>query len=309
MPQKPPVIIISGPTCVGKTEVAISLAQPLAGEIISADAMQVYRHMDIGTAKPNKEEMARVPHHLIDVVDPDEPFSAASFRTMAASIIGDLHEKGRAVFVVGGTGLYIKALTQGLFEIPEKESAIRERLKAELNTLGLEAIYGRLRRLDPKGAAKIHPKDTYRVIRALEVLELTGKPISEHHRTHEFSDEPYRTLKFGLFMDREILYHRINERVERMLSQGFVDEVKGLLDRGYGPGLKSMQSIGYRHVSDFLLGRVDWDETVRLFKRDTRRYAKRQFTWFKADPDIQWRQPEEVEFIGKEIDAFLTKAL
>jgi len=308
MPQRPAIIIISGPTCIGKTEVAIALAEPLAGEIISADAMQVYRYMDIGTAKPSKEQMARVPHHLIDVVDPDEPFSAARFRTMAASIIGDLHEKGKAVFVVGGTGLYIKALTQGLFQVQGENGAIRERLKADLKTLGLEAIYGRLKGVDPEGAAKIHPQDTYRVIRALEVFELTGKPISEHHRTHEFSDDPYRVLKIGLSMDREILYHRINERVEQMLSQGFVDEVKGLLDRGYGPGLKSMQSIGYRHVSAFLLGNVDWDETVRLFKRDTRRYAKRQFTWFKADPDIQWRQPEEVEFIGKEIDAFLTRA-
>jgi len=309
MLQKPSVIIVSGPTCVGKTEVAIALTERLGGEIISADAMQVYRYMDIGTAKPNKEQMARVPHHLIDVLDPDEPFSAASFRTMAGSIIADLHEKGKAVFVVGGTGLYIKALTQGLFEIPGQDSAIRERLKAEANTSGLEAIYGRLKRADPEGAAKIHPKDTYRVIRALEIFELTGKPISEHHMTHEFSDKPYRVLKIGLFMDRQILYHRINERVEQMLSQGFLDEVKGLLERGYGPGLKSMQSIGYRHVLAFLLENVDWDETVRLFKRDTRRYAKRQFTWFRADPEIQWRQPEEVDFMGKEIDAFLTRAL
>jgi len=308
MAHRASVIIISGPTCVGKTEVAIALAEPLAGEIISADAMQVYRHMDIGTAKPSKDQVARVPHHLVDVVDPDEPFSAASFRTMAGSIIGDLHERGKAVFVVGGTGLYIKALTQGLFQVQKQDSTIRERLKAELKTLGLEAIYERLKGVDPEGAAKIHPKDSYRVIRALEVFQVTGKPISEHHRTHEFSDEPYRVLKIGLSMDREILYHRINERVEQMLSQGFVDEVKGLLDRGYGPGLKSMQSIGYRHVSEFLLGNVDWDETVRLFKRDTRRYAKRQFTWFKTDLEVQWRQAEEVEFIGKEIDAFLTRA-
>ncbi|MDY6950255.1 MAG: tRNA (adenosine(37)-N6)-dimethylallyltransferase MiaA [Thermodesulfobacteriota bacterium] len=309
MPQKPAVIIISGPTCVGKTEAAISLAEPLAGEIISADAMQVYRYMDIGTAKPSKEERARVPHHLIDVVDPDEPFSAADFRTMAGAIISKLHKEGRAVFVVGGTGLYIKALTQGLFEIPEKESVIRQRLKTAAKELGLEAMYGRLKGVDPEGAAKIHPKDAYRVIRALEVFELTGKPISAHHRTHEFSDEPYRVLKIGLFMDREILYHRINERVDVMLSQGFVDEVKGLLDRGYGPDLKSMQSIGYRHVSDFLLGRVDWEETVRLFKRDTRRYAKRQFTWSRADQKIQWRQPEAIDFMEKEIEAFLTRAL
>jgi tRNA dimethylallyltransferase len=263
--------------------------------------------MDIGTAKPSAEEMARVPHHLIDVVDPDEPFSAASFRNMAASVIADLHKKGKAVFVVGGTGLYIKALTQGLFEVHAQDSAIRQRLKAKPRTLGLEALYARLKRADPEGAVKIHPHDAYRITRALEVLELTGKPISEHHMIHAFSDKPYRVFKIALSMDREILYHRIDKRVERMLAQGLVAEVKGLLDRGYGPDLKSMQSIGYRHVSGFLLGKTDWDEMVRLCKRDTRRYAKRQLTWFRADAEIQWRQPEEIEQMGKDIDAFLTR--
>jgi len=306
MPQKPSLIVISGPTGIGKTEVAISLAEPLGGEIVSADAMQVYRYMDIGTAKPSKEQRTRVRHHLIDVVDPDEPFSAATFKAMADRVILHLHEKGVPVFVVGGTGLYIKALTRGLFEVPEEDEAVRERLRAEAHSIGPEALHHRLQDLDPAGAARIHPKDTYRVIRAIEVLELTGKSISEYHDTHDFSDNPYRVLKFGLFMEREILYDRIDERADHMLVSGFLEEVQGLLDQGYGPGLKPMQSIGYRHMAAYLQGNVDWDETVRLFKRDTRQYAKRQFTWFKADAEIHWLQPGETEVMEKELDAFLT---
>ena len=308
MSQKPSLTIISGPTSVGKTEVAIALAEPLGGEIISADAMQVYRYMDIGTAKPSKEQMARVPHHLIDVVDPDEPFSAARFKAEAEPIIRDLHERARAVFVVGGTGLYIKALTRGLFEVKGENSAIRERLAIEAKNLGLGALHQRLQNVDPTAAAGIHPKDTYRVIRALEVLELTGKPISEHHSTHGFSDKAYRVLKIGLFMDRDVLYDRINERVERMLASGFLEEVRGLLDRGSDRNLKSMRSIGYRHMTEYLEGSVDWDEMVRLFKRDTRRYAKRQHTWFGADPQIHRLRPGEIDVMKKKIDAFLTRA-
>ena len=228
MPEKPSVIIISGPTCVGKTGVAITLAELLGGEIISADAMQVYRHMDIGTAKPTQQEQARVPHHLIDVADPDEPFSAARFKTAAEAVIGELHDKGRPAFVVGGTGLYIKALTQGLFKVQKENGALRERLRAEVKNLGSPALHRRLQDIDPVAAAGIHPNDAYRIIRALEILELTGKPISEHHRAHGFLDDPYRVLKIGLFLDREILYQRINRRVDRMLEAGFLKEVKGL---------------------------------------------------------------------------------
>jgi len=308
MLEKPSVIIISGPTCVGKTEVAISLAEPLGGEIISADAMQVYRHMDIGTAKPSQQEQARVRHHLIDVVDPDEPFSAAQFKTAAEAVIGDLHEKGHPVFVVGGTGLYIKALTQGLFRVQEENGALRERLKAEAKDLGSRGLHQRLQDVDPVAAASIHPNDAYRIIRALEILELTGKPISEHHSAHGFSDDPYRVLKIGLFLDRETLYQRINRRVDRMLEAGFLKEVKGLLHQGYSPNLKSMGSIGYRHITEYLEGNVAWDETVRLFKRDTRRYAKRQLSWFKGDPEIHWLKPSGVDTMSRKIDSFLTGA-
>jgi tRNA dimethylallyltransferase len=305
--EKPSLVTIVGPTCVGKTGTAITLAEPLGAEIISADAMQVYSHMDIGTAKPTKEERARVQHHLIDVVEPDEPFSAARFKTVAEAVIRHLHQKGCPVLVIGGTGLYIKALTRGLFEAREKNKASRKRLQAEAETIGLGALHERLQRVDPAAAASIHPNDTYRIIRALEIFEVTGKSLSEHHRAHGFSDCPYRVLKLGLFMDRETLYDRINRRVEQMLSLGLLEEVKGLLDRGYGPHLKSMRSIGYRHMADYLRGDVTWDETVRLFKRDTRRYAKRQLTWFRADPDIEWFKPDQINVMQRRIDSFFTR--
>jgi tRNA dimethylallyltransferase len=308
MSQKPCVIIIAGPTCVGKTGAAITLAEPLGGDIVSADAMQVYRYMDIGTAKPTQEQQARVRHHLIDVVDPDEPFSAAQFKTAAEAVIGELHEKGHPAFVVGGTGLYIKALTRGLFRVQEGNGALRERLRAEAKDLGSPVLHQRLQDIDPEGAARIHPHDAYRITRALEIFELTGKPISEHHSAHGFSDAPYHLLKIGLFLDREMLYRRIDQRVDRMLEAGFLKEVKGLLHRGYSPKLKSMKSIGYRHMAAYLEGHVTWDETVRRFKRDTRRYAKRQMAWFRADPEILWLQPSAIDIMSRKIDSFLTGA-
>ncbi len=305
MSERPSLIVISGPTCVGKTDVAIALAERVAGEIVSADAMQVYRHMDIGTAKPTKQERARVPHHLIDVVEPDESFNAARFKAMAEVVISDLNEKQRPSFVVGGTGLYIKALTQGLFESNEQDKTLRKKLNEEAQAKGLEVLYERLREVDPEGAARLHPNDTYRIIRALEVFELTGKPLSVHHREHRFSDKPYRVLNIGLFLDRQVLYDRINKRVDSMITLGLVDEVRWLLDQGYGPELKSMRSIGYRHMTEYLQGRSPWDESVGLLKRDTRHYAKRQFTWFGADPEIQWSQPGEIDSMRKRIDEFL----
>ena len=302
---KPSLVIISGPTCVGKTDVAIALAEPLGGEIISADAMQVYRYMDIGTAKPTDQQRARVRHHLIDVVNPDEPFSAALFRRVAGAIIDDLDQKGRPVFVVGGTGLYIKALTRGLFEGQEQDRGVRKRLKEEAEILGLQGMYRRLQEVDPASAARIHPNDTYRIMRALEVYQVTGQPISCHQMAHGFRDIPYKTLKIGLTLDRKILYDRINRRVDLMLSSGLLEEVKWLLDHGYPSTLKSMQSIGYRHMADYLRQRITWDETVRLFKRDTRRYAKRQLTWFRADPEILWAEPGQAGHMRRKIDSFL----
>ena len=303
--EKPSLVIISGPTGIGKTDVAIALAEPLGAEIIGADAMQVYRYMNIGTAKPTEEQRARVRHHLIDVVNPDEPFNAVLFKKMADAAIRDLDQKGRPIFVVGGTGLYIKALTQGIFPAQQQNGAVRESLKNEAETLGLDALYLRLQGVDPVSAARIHPNDTYRIIRALEVHQVTGQPISHHQRVHGFRDFRYRTLKIGLTANRNILYDRINRRVDLMLASGLLEEVRWLLHQGYLSTLKSMRSIGYRHVADHLEGRTSWDETVRLFKRDTRRYAKRQLTWFGADPAIQWLEPGQRDDMRKGIDSFL----
>jgi len=224
---------------------------------------------------------------------------------MADGVIRDLDKKGRSIFVVGGAGLYIKALTRGLFRVREGDGAVRERLKAEAKTPGAGGLYQRLQRVDPVGAKRIHPGDTYRIIRALEGFEITGTPISEHQRSHGFLDTPYRVLKIGLSLDRKILYNRINDRVDLMLASGLLEEVKGLLDQGYGPELKPMRSIGYRHMIDYLKGVIRWDETARLFKRDTRRYAKRQLTWFKADPEIYWAEPARIRDIRSKIGAFL----
>lgn len=305
MSAKPSLVIISGPTCVGKTGVAIALAEPLCAEIISADAVQVYRHMDIGTAKPNEQQRTQVRHHLIDVVYPDEPFNAARFKTMAEVVISDLHQKGRPIFVVGGTGLYIKALTHGLFPAQEQDGVVQRKIRLEAENLGLEALYRRLQKVDPVAAERIHPNDTYRIMRALEVHQVTGQSISYHQRIHGFRDVRYRTLKIGLTMERSILYDRINRRVDLMLASGLLEEVKWLLDQGYPSTLKPMRSIGYRHMADFLEGRTPWDETVHLFKRDTRRYAKRQLTWFRADPEILWVQPGQIDVMRKKIDSFL----
>ncbi|UCD87325.1 MAG: tRNA (adenosine(37)-N6)-dimethylallyltransferase MiaA [Desulfobacterales bacterium] len=308
MSEAPPLIIISGPTGVGKTDVAVALAEPLGAEIISADAVQVYRHMDIGTAKPSQEQQARVRHHLIDVVDPDEPFNAALYKTMADAVIKNLYQKGRPIFVAGGTGLYIKALTRGLFPSEEQDSDVRKGLRQEAETLGLERLYERLQQVDPVAAGRIHPNDTYRIIRAIEVYKVTGQPISQHQRVHGFGDVRYRMLRIGLTLDRNILYDYINRRVDHMLASGLLEEVRWLLGQGYPSTLKPMRSIGYRHMGDYLEGRVTWDETVRLFKRDTRRYAKRQYTWFKADPEIHWFEPGRIEDMRKRIDLFLTRS-
>lgn len=307
MSERPSLIIIAGPTGVGKTDIAIALAEPLEAEIISADAVQVYRHMDIGTAKPSQEQQARVRHHLIDVVDPDEPFSAALYKTMAEAAVEELHQKKRPPFVVGGTGLYIKALTRGLFPSQGESGEVRQRLRKEVETLGLAALYRRLQEVDSAAANRIHPNDTYRIIRALEVQQMSGKPISDHQEVHGFRDVHYRILCLGLTLDRDILYDRINKRVDLMLASGLLEEVRWLLGQGYASTLKPMRSIGYRHMGDYLEGRVTWEETVRLLKRDTRRYAKRQFTWFRADPEMHWFEPRQIDDMRKRIDSFLTE--
>jgi tRNA dimethylallyltransferase len=292
---KPKIILICGPTGIGKTAVAIDLAQQVEGQIIGADSMQIYKYMDIGTAKPTAEEQAIVAHHMVDFVQPDEPFDAARYAAMARAKIIELDRQHITPIVVGGTGFYIKALLHGLFDEKVSDPKIRDRLKSEAVDHGIQSLYERLGRLDPETANRLHPNDTYRILRALEVIEATGQTISRHHQKHGFFDQPFDCLKVGLILDRALLYERINRRVDAMISAGFLDEVKGLLARGYSADLKPMQSIGYRHMVDYIENRVSWTECVRILKRDHRRYAKRQLTWFRADPEIIWREPEPVE--------------
>jgi len=302
---KPKVIVICGPTALGKTSTGIHLAKSFDGEIISADSMQIYRYMDIGTAKPTSDEQACVKHHMIDVINPDEHFDARNYAILSRKKVMELHKQKKIPFVVGGTGLYIKALIHSLFQTKASDSGIRDRLKDEVKAHGSAYLYKKLCHQDPDTAKKIHPNDTYRIIRALEVYELTGKTLTELHHAHGFKDSPFVVLKIGLHIPRELLYDRINKRAEIMINSGFVDEVKRLLTMGYSPELKSMKSIGYRHMVNFIEGYCTWDETVRTLKRDTRRYAKRQMTWFNADPEIIWKEPESVEDIKGLIKKFL----
>ncbi len=303
--MKKKIIVICGPTGIGKTGFAIQLAKKFDTEIVGGDSMQIYRHMNIGTAKPDARERAMARHHMVDVADPDEDFDAARFAGMADKVIDDLDKQGKTAIVAGGTGFYLKALLHGLFRGRAADPEVVARLEAEAAT-GAD-LHGRLLGLDPESAARIHPNDLFRVVRALEVVETTGRPISSFQQDHGFVAERYRSLKFGLYMDREKLYQRIEKRVDIMLEQGLVDEVRGLLDRGYSPDLKSMQSIGYRHVCDCISGKFTYEETVRLLKRDTRRYAKRQFTWFRREKDMVWLEPGETERAENLVAEFLRK--
>jgi tRNA dimethylallyltransferase len=305
--KKPKIIMICGATGIGKTATAISLASEFDGEIISADSMQIYRHMDIGTAKPTLEEVARVPHHMIDIIDPDIPFDAAEYAKRAHRIIFSLCRRHRIPFVVGGTGFYLKALIHGLCEAIPSCPAIRERLQNQASTVGSFELHKRLSACDAQTAYRLHPNDTYRIIRALEVFEITGKPLSAHQETHRFAESAFTFLKIGLHMDRKTLYERIDQRVEAMMAAGLPAEVERLLSKGYASTLNAMQSIGYRHMTDFLEGRQTLEEAVRTMKRDTRRYAKRQMTWFTRDTDIHWVNPDQIDSMRHRIRSFLNE--
>ncbi len=286
--EKPRLIVVMGPTAAGKTRTAIALAEFCNGEIVSADSMQVYRHMDIGTAKPTPAEQGQVRHHLIDIVNPDEPFSAASFMERARVAITDLHRRGKGIVVTGGTGLYIRALLGGLFDGPGADEALRRSYAAILEREGKPGLYEILKTKDSRAAAIIHPNDVARTVRALEVLELTGVSIVDQQQDHGFAQRPYSVLKIGLRMERPRLYERIEARTDQMMALGFLEEVQGLLDMGFSGDLKPMQALGYRQLVRVLKGTLGLEEAVTSIKRETRRYAKRQLTWFGADPEISW---------------------
>lgn len=304
---RPRLIIIIGPTCAGKTELALKIAQAWGWEIIGADSMQVYRYMDIGTAKPGKEDRAMVPHHLIDVVAPDEPFNTAIYAGLARKIIESAGEQAKTFLVVGGAGLYIKALLGGIFAGPPADEGIREYYRERLRRFGKSYLYEQLKEKDARAAAAIEPRHTSRIIRALEVWELSGKSIVEQQQEHRFGDRPYDYIKIGLKTARDRLWEKIERRTGGMIRQGLVDEVKWLLKQGYHEGLKSMQSLGYRHVVQHLQGGLRLEEAVYLINRDTRQYAKRQMTWFAADSEVKWYDSGDAASIEERIKDFLAQ--
>ena len=283
-----PLLVVTGPTATGKTAVGIELALRLNGEVISADSMLVYRRMDIGTAKPSLGERRGVPHHLIDIVNPDEQFSVAEFQVLAQEKIKEVAGRGKLPLFVGGTGLYIRAVTEEYqFKEMDPDSEIRKRLVEEAGAKGSGHLHERLRRVDPDAAARLHPNDLRRVVRALEVYQKTGRPISSSWG-RPVGPSHYDQIMIGITADRGDLYRRIELRVDRMMEAGLVEEVRNLLRMGYTRDLHSMQSLGYREIAAYLEGEVDLPRAVELIKMNTRRFAKRQLTWFRRDPRINW---------------------
>ncbi len=297
--MKPRVLILVGPTGVGKTALSLEVAQKLnVVEIVSADSRQIYKLMDIGTAKPSREELAIVPHHFIDIKYPDEYYSAGQFGRDARLKIAELLAKDRQPLVVGGSGLYIQALVDGFFEKEIFDPQVKARLKTEIEQHGLSVLYNRLLQVDPNYAQKIHPNDGHRIVRALEVYELTGEPFSlfQEQERHAADFEP---VMVGLSMDRAKLYRIIEARVDRMLAQGLVDEVRHLLQRGYNSQLNSLQTVGYREVFDYLEQKSSYDDMVSLIKQHSRNYAKRQMTWFRKDHRITWIDVSDLDSVDR----------
>jgi len=285
----PEVVVIVGPTAVGKTQVGIEVAERLGTEIVSADAMQVYRGFSIGTAAPTEEQRSRVVHHFVGTVDPRDHYSAARFARNARRVIDRLAGAGRVPVVVGGSGLYIRALIDGLFPGPSADSAVRDRLRREAEEHGVASLHTRLAAVDPAAADRIGTNDLRRIVRALEIFELSGRPITEMQQDHRGSGHDMPPARwFGLTMDRGALYRRIDERVDRMCDEGFVDEVRDLIERGCSGDIDRIGALGYREIKGYLAGEMSLAEAKELVARNTRRYAKRQMTWFRRNDRIRW---------------------
>jgi tRNA dimethylallyltransferase len=291
MPPVPPLVVLSGPTASGKSALALELAALFPFEIVNADSLQVYRGMDIGSAKPSPAERESVPHHLVDVADPDEAYNAGRFVAEADAAIAAIRGRGGFPLVVGGTGMYIRALLRGLDDLPS-DAGVRESLAGRWDSEGGEALYAELRRDDPESAAKIHPSDRLRVLRALEIAAVAGKPASALRARWALRETRHPHLFLALNPGRERLFARIDGRVDEMFGRGLLDEVRGLLAKGYGPQLKPMGALGYRHALSHLLWGVSLGEAVASMKADTRRYAKRQVTWLSGERDVAWLPPE-----------------
>lgn len=307
MSDKKPLIIVTGPTAVGKTALSIRLAQAIGGEIISADSMQVYRHMDIGSAKVTHEEMEGVPHYLIDVLEPSEEFNVALFAKMAKEAAGEIYSHGKIPIVAGGTGFYIQALLYDIdFTEQGEDRGIREELERLSEEKGAEYLHGLLKEIDPEAALEIHANNRKRVIRAIEYYRQTGERISEHNRRERQKTSPYNFLYYVVTTERSELYERIGKRVDLMLEAGLVDEVRQLKAMGCTRDMVSMQGLGYKEILGYLQGEISLEEAVTVLKRDTRHFAKRQLTWFKRERDVRWLNLKDY---GDDRDKILEKIL
>ncbi|NLP47033.1 MAG: tRNA (adenosine(37)-N6)-dimethylallyltransferase MiaA [Epulopiscium sp.] len=284
-----PLVVIGGPTASGKTKVGIELAQLINGEIISADSMQVYRYMDIGTAKPTLKEMNGIPHHLIDEIDPDEEWNVTLFQKKAKQHIEQIYHKNKIPILLGGTGFYIQSVIYDIdFTEMEVDFEYRNQLQHLQNQYGNDYLHKKLEKVDPISAQKIHPNNIKRIIRALEYYTQTGIPISQHNEQQRQKNTPYQLSFFALTMDRHRLYQRINQRVEKMINDGLIEEVQNLLTSGYSPELVSMQGLGYKELIPYINGQQTLEEAIYTLKRDTRHFAKRQLTWFRREKNLQW---------------------
>ena len=300
--KKKPMIILTGPTAVGKTDLSIQLAKAMNGEIISADSMQVYRHMDIGSAKVTPEEMDGVPHHLIDVLEPEEEFNVVVFQKLAKEALTGIYERGHIPIIVGGTGFYIQALLYDIdFTENDGDTAIRRELEKLAQTQGAGCLHQMLQEIGPESAAAIHQNNVKRVIRAIEFYRQTGKKISLHNEQEREKQSPYQFLYYVLDTDRKTLYERIDRRVDLMMEHGLVDEVKHLADMGCTRDMVSMQGLGYKEILDYLSEEISLEEAVYILKRDTRHFAKRQITWFKRERDVRWLELEQFQNDRKKV--------
>lgn len=280
---------MTGPTAVGKTDLSIDLAKAVNGEIVSADSMQVYKYMDIGSAKIKPEEMKGIRHHLVDAIEPDEDFNVVRFQKMAKAALDEIYKNGKIPIVTGGTGFYIQALLYDIdFEDTKEDTSYRNSLEALAEEKGCEYVHKMLEEVDKKAAMEIHPNNTKRVIRALEYFKETGRPISEHNEEQRRKDSPYQFVYFVLNRARATLYDRINLRIDQMLEVGLLDEVKSLAEKGYTKDMVSMQGLGYKEILAYLDGEMTMEEAIYILKRDTRHFAKRQLTWFKREKDVTW---------------------
>ncbi len=291
------VLALVGPTASGKTALALAVARLLPCEIISADSRQVYRHMAVGTAQPTRSELLEVPHHFVGDLPPDAEFNSGSFGTAGRGIVSDILRRGRVPLVVGGSGLYLRSLLHGLFDGPGARQEVRDLLEGRMEAEGAEALLGELRRVDPAAAAKCLPTNTRRIIRALEVYMLSGRTITDHHRTPV--EIPFRSVQIGLRWPRPLLYARINARVIEMVNEGLVEETRRLLESGYPPGLRSLQTVGYREAVAHIGGRINRQEMIALIQMNSRRFAKRQLTWFRADPSLTWIDIDSADAIPR----------